>query len=427
MPATGHVNPALPLAAELVRRGHEVTWHTGRHYAETVASAGARFVPFTRTPDFEEIPVVPDEGAKGMAAGVSIMRRLLIDRMAGQVADYEAILDGFAADVVIADMCSLGADALHARGGPVYATLGINPLVTLDPEIPIFGSHRPPARTAGQRLRNRLAHQMTRRLFLPPLTRLLDAERARLGLPPLPAGVQLTDVQRSPYLHLMPTSESFEYPRANLEPQIHFVGPLLPAPPADFVPPPWWGELTERWTVHVTQGTYATDPASLIRPTVQALADDDLLIVVTGRAPSDALGPMPGNVRVAPFIPHAYLLPHVHAMITNAGYNGVLTALAHGVPLVCAGRSEDKANVSARVAWSGSGIDLRTDAPTARQVRDAVHRVLADPTYRDNAKRIQADFARHNAAAEASDLLEQLARTRSPVIRRGSRATAELT
>jgi hypothetical protein len=32
MPARGHVNPALPLAAELVRRDHEVWWHTGRGY-----------------------------------------------------------------------------------------------------------------------------------------------------------------------------------------------------------------------------------------------------------------------------------------------------------------------------------------------------------------------------------------------------------
>jgi UDP:flavonoid glycosyltransferase YjiC (YdhE family) len=32
MPASGHVNPALPVAAELVRRDHEVWWHTGRGY-----------------------------------------------------------------------------------------------------------------------------------------------------------------------------------------------------------------------------------------------------------------------------------------------------------------------------------------------------------------------------------------------------------
>ena len=417
MPAIGHVNPALPLATELVKRGHEVVWHTGRVYAARVEATGARFTPFAQTPDFEQIPVVPDEGAKGMAVGVSIMRRLFVDRMAGQLADYTAILEKYPADVVIADMCSLGADALHARGGPVYATLGINPLITFDPEIPPFGSHRPPASTAVQRLRNRVAHQMARKLFMPAVTRLLNAERVRIGLAPLAEGVQFADVQRSPYLHLMPTTESFEYPRANLESQIHFVGPLLPAPPAEFQPPVWWGEFARgRRVVHVTQGTYATDPASLVRPTIQAMADDDVLVIVTSPDP-DTLGPLPGNVRVERFIPHAYLLPHVDVMITNAGYNGVLTALAHGVPLVCAGRTEDKANVSARVAWSGSGIDLRTDTPSVQQIRDGVRRVLANSSYRDNARRIQADFAGHDAPVEASALLEQLAKTSAPVLR----------
>jgi UDP:flavonoid glycosyltransferase YjiC (YdhE family) len=336
--------------------------------------------------------------------------------MAGQLADYETIISGFPADVVIADMCNLGADALRSRGGPVYATLGINPLVTFDPEIPPFGSHRPPATTAWQRLRNRLSHQMSRTLFMPPLTRLLNAERARLGLTPLPEDMQLSDVLRSPCLHLMPTTEAFEYPRANLEPQIHFVGPLIPAPPTKFEPPPWWTDLAGRRVVHVTQGTYATDPASLIRPTTQALAGDDLLVIVT--SPNrEPLGHLASNMRVEPFIPHAHLLPHVDVMVTNAGYNGVLTALAHGVPLICAGRTEDKANVAARVAWTGAGIDLRTDTPSRQQIGTSVHRVLTNPSYRDNAERIQTDFARHNAPAEACDLLERLAADNEPIPR----------
>lgn len=407
MPATGHVNPAVPLATELARRGHEVIWHTGAAYRDRVVATGARFTPLVHTPDFDQIPLTPDVGAKGMAAGVSIMRRLFVDRMAGQVADYQEILREHPVDVVIADMCTLGAQALHDLGGPVWATLGINPLTTLDPEIPMFGSGKPPATGPGGRLFNRLTHVMTRRLFMPPVTRLINAERAELGLADLPPKVQLTDVQRSPYLHLMPTTMAFEYPRAKMERQIRFVGPLLPAPPTDFTPPAWWPELADNRVVHVTQGTYATDADALIRPTVAALADRDVLVVVTTPDPA-SLGALPANVRVAPFVPHSELLPHVDAMVTNAGYNGVLTALAHGVPLVCAGRTEDKAEVSARVAWSGAGLDLRTNTPTAEQVRAGVHTVLTEESYRRNARRIRDDFAGHRPAVEAADEVRRL-------------------
>lgn len=124
---------------------------------------------------------------------------------------------------------------------------------------------------------------------------------------------------------------------------------------------------------------------------------------------------LPANARVERFIPHAVLLPHVDVMVTNGGYNGVLTALAHGVPLVAAGRSEDKQEVSARIAWAKAGIDLKTDTPSAEQLAIAVRRVLCEPIFRRNAERIQADFAQHDGPTEAAMLLEQLAQTKRPV------------
>jgi UDP:flavonoid glycosyltransferase YjiC (YdhE family) len=416
MPASGHVNPAVPLAAELVARGHQVWWHTGAAYADTVAATGARFVPFTNTPDFEQLPVVPDPGDAGMAVGVTAMRKLLIERMPGQYQDYRAITREFAADVLIADLCSLGAGALHDAGGPVFATLGINPLVTPDPEIPRWGRGAPPATSTAARLRNRLDHFLGRILFMPKPTALLNEARAGLGLAPLPSGTNLGDVMRSPFLHLMPTTEAFEYPRKGLESQVHFVGPLIPPAPERFAPPPWWAELRERPVVHVTQGTFTTQAASLTRPTIEALAGEDLLVVVTGPG-LDELGALPGNVRTARFVPHPLLLPLVDVMVTNAGYNGTLTALAHGVPLVCAGQEMDRADVSARVAWAGAGIDLATDTPSASQVGTAVRAVLRDRAYRGQARRIQADFATHQPAREAAELLERLAGSRSPVAR----------
>ena len=345
------------------------------------------------------------------------MRRLFIDRVPGQVADYRRIAQNFSADLLVADMCCFGAATFRDLGGPPFATLGINPLVTLDPEIPPFGSGRPPASTPLDLLRNRFSHWMARAFFLNKVTALLNDERAKLRLTSLPPGTQFTDLQQSPFLHLMPTTLAFEYPRRHLAPQIHFVGPLLPPAPIDFEPLAWWAELDTRRVVHVTQGTYATNAANLIQPTIEALADLDLLLVVTTRQSDAIAGGLPANVRVAPFIPHRVRLPKVDVMVTNAGYNGVLTALAHGVPLVCAGQSEDKAEVSARVAWSGAGIDLHTGTPTARRVRDAVTRALEHPAYREHAGRIQADFVRHDGARESADLLERLAATAQPVLR----------
>jgi hypothetical protein len=68
---------------------------------------------------------------------------------------------------------------------------------------------------------------------------------------------------------------------------------------------------------------------------------------------------------------------------------------------------------------SGAGIDLRTSTPTRDEVRSAVDRVLGEPAFRRNARRIGADFARHDGPREAAELLENLASTGAPVLREG--------
>ena len=55
-------------------------------------------------------------------------------------------------------------------------------------------------------------------------------------------------------------------------------------------------------------------------------------------------------------------------MVTNGGYGGTQLALANGVPVVVAGKTEDKMEVSARVRWSGAGVALMTDTPTEAQI-----------------------------------------------------------
>ena len=213
------------------------------------------------------------------------------------------------------------------------------------------------------------------------------------------------------------STPAFEFPRQNLSPSIKFIGPLLPLfDPSTFHPPDWWATLLahpRENVIHITQGTVATHPENLLLPAVQALSPQpDLLLVLTGKDIDTLLfspsTPKPSNVLISPFAPHALLLPHVGVMVTNGGYNGVLAALANGVPLVCAGTTEDKADVCSRVAWAGAGVDLRTDAPSERAIRDAVERVMGDGRYRRAAERLRDDFARRDGPGEVAGELERV-------------------
>ena len=182
---------------------------------------------------------------------------------------------------------------------------------------------------------------------------LLNAERTKLGLRAVSRDSRFDDLQRSPLLHLMLDDAGLRVSTVSTGDRGLLRWPASPPPP-DFVPPSWWADLDGNRVVHVTQGTHATDASGLIDPTIAALAGSDVLVVGSTRSRGGVGTVPPYNVRVAPFLPHVYLLPKVDVMVANGGYNGVLAALANGVPLVCAGQTEDKSRVSARVAWSGA-------------------------------------------------------------------------
>jgi UDP:flavonoid glycosyltransferase YjiC (YdhE family) len=60
IPLVGHVNPALPIARQLVERGHEVWWYSGKTLQSKIEATGARFLPIRTGMDFSDLKNVPD-------------------------------------------------------------------------------------------------------------------------------------------------------------------------------------------------------------------------------------------------------------------------------------------------------------------------------------------------------------------------------
>lgn len=161
--------------------------------------------------------------------------------------------------------------------------------------------------------------------------------------------------------------------------------------------------------MHVTQGTVDVGPDALLKPFIGALAGHQALVVcTTGGAPTSVLGPLPDNVRAAPFVLHDLLLPMVDVMVTNGGWGGVLAAVQSGATLVVAPGNLDKPEVARRVAWSGAGVNLRTGRPSASAVRRSVDQVLYQPHWQERARELASSMAAAGGADTAGRLLEGL-------------------
>jgi UDP:flavonoid glycosyltransferase YjiC (YdhE family) len=80
---------------------------------------------------------------------------------------------------------------------------------------------------------------------------------------------------------------------------------------------------------------------------------------------------------------------------------------------VTAGLTEDKIEVTARVAWSGVGVDLHTDRPTPEQVRDAVRCVIVESSFRERSAAIGRDIIASPGVAGLESVLAELVASRS--------------
>jgi MGT family glycosyltransferase len=411
-PAEGHINPLLAVARSLTGRGHEVVWYTGRAYVDKICRTGSRHEAMRAAYDFsgqnKEIAFPHHAGLRGLANFKAGMIDIFYAAAPRQFADLLGVLERFPADVIVSDDMCYGASLVSEHQGIPLAWVANSVYILPSRNTAPLGYGLPPTSTLTGALRNAALNLVTDRMALRDLPVAAAAARAEVGLPRLP-GHAMDTMARHPHLYVLGTVESFEFPRSDLFPPTHFVGSLDESP-SDAELPAWAPELDGGHpVVLVTQGTVANDLHRLLLPAIRALADLPVLVVVTtgGAVPdAQAWGHVPDNVRVEKYVPYRWLMPKISAMVTNGGFNGVTAALSQGVPLVVAGASEEKADVAARVAWTGTGISLGRRKPGQERIRTAVTSVLTDPRYRNAARCFQEKFSTHDGPREAADLIE---------------------
>jgi UDP:flavonoid glycosyltransferase YjiC (YdhE family) len=407
--ADGHTAPMLAVAAHLVRSGHRVRFLSGERFADAVRRTGAEYLPWPADAFVDHLENADTReraaGVRGVARGVE---EIFIAPGRGQYRAIRAAVAEVPTDVIVTESTVVGAAAvaLDPRSRIPVVACGVLPLGLSSVDAAPFGLGILPRSDALGHVRNRALNALVRHVVLRRPQQLAAQLVRELTGGELDVFFSDWGIHADAFAQL--TVPGFEYPRSDLAPNVRFVGPVLGASSRRAALPAWWADLDGRTVVHVAQGTVAnTDLEELIAPTMRALADRDVIVVAaTGGAPLESLGELPANARAAEFIPYDALMPRVDVFVSNGGYGGLHHALAHGVPMVVAGDTEDKMETTRRVEWSGAGVNLHTARPAEAAIADAVDRVLHDAAFRDRAWELRAEIA----AAPGLDGLEELIR-----------------
>ncbi len=208
------------------------------------------------------------------------------------------------------------------------------------------------------------------------------------------------------------------------EANVTYVGAILWQKP-DAVLPQWVEDLPkDQPLVWVYSGNprYASFIASpvdsevVLRACVAALAGEPVqVILTTGHHPLPrGLLPLPDNFHHAPYLPGMALAERSQLLIHHGGYGSCQTGLLTGVPAVIIPTYSERESNARRVAAVGAGeMVLPTSGGLGRRktldvdaLRAAVRRVLANPAYTANARRVSEKLGGYGGAAEAAKRIE---------------------
>lgn len=405
----GNIPPQLALARRLTTRGHRVSILAPRVLQSRVEAAGCAFVPLHATPDHDSVSHTDDvlrdwEARTPMTAAALVRDRLIFGTASSYARDVTAAITADRPDVVVTDYLLLGAYVAAEHAGIPLAALVHTVYPLPAPGMPPYGMGFQPAKSLAGRVRDTIFAKIFERFYNARLKE-LNQVRAAMGLQSLSSAFE--QFNRANRL-LVLTSQAFDFPAGSLPPNVRYVGPQLddPAWLEPWEPPTSDNNLP---LVLVSLSTTYQQQADTVRRVVAALASLPVRGLVTlGPALANEQFSLPSNVRAEPYIPHVLVCPHANLVVTHGGHGTVITALNFGVPLVCLPMGRDQGDNAARVVWRGAGVQCSNKADV-KQLRRAIQQVLAEPRFREGARRIADGIARDGGSGKAIAELEHLA------------------
>jgi UDP:flavonoid glycosyltransferase YjiC (YdhE family) len=133
-------------------------------------------------------------------------------------------------------------------------------------------------------------------------------------------------------------------------------------------------------------------------------------------APSD-LGTLPDRVHALSWAPQMDVLKHADVMVNHGGVNTVDECVVSGVPmLVYCGGETDMAGTTARVVYHGIGIAGARRRDGTPEIRAHIDRLLREPRFSDNVKRLQQRYAAYAEQQVAERTVDALLNRRTNAV-----------
>ncbi len=380
--APSHMHPHLAVVAELVRRGHRVTYLVGRHLADLARPTGADVIGYdSLLPGSPSAPCSwPNDDTAGM--------RMFLDDSIHVLPQVQAALDEDRPDIVLYD--------IGGMAGPVAADVWGIPSAQLSPSAVAWDGYH-----------EDMAEVLEPIYGSPAGLAYLKAFDDWLAA----SGTSLTfdDVTGRPRRCLVLIPRVMQ-PNADRVDSVRyrFVGPCIDPRRED--PGDWTQPAGDGPHALLAFGTAYTDRIDVYHNTIEALDGTGWrLTIATGRVSPDYLGAVPDWVQLRSTVPQPAVLRTADAFVTHAGMGSCTEGLWYGVPMVAIPQAVDQPSNADHLEAIGVGRHLQADPPRPPEIRDAIVQVAADPQVRLRLNEIRDELHRVGGPYHAADAVEHAA------------------
>ncbi len=378
IPAHGHTNPMLPVAAELVKRGNAVRFYSFDEFKEKIDATGAEFISCDSF--LPKLTEQEEKGLKNVSATEMTIQDIRITLSMDSFLDEE--FKSFKPDVVYTDsVCFWGKLNAWKHHVPLVvstSTFAFNQL-------------------SSQYMKNKPGELADMILGLPRVSRELKTLEPYgyhvKGALSLIQSDNQTDSVVYTSRRFQPFAESFSDHYA-------FVGPSVFSKTLP-------DKAKERPLVYISMGTVINDRPDFYTKCIEALRDQNVDVVIScGRATAlESLGVLPDNIRVYPYVNQLDILAKADAFITHCGMNSVSESLYMAAPMVLYPQTNEQKAVARRVTEIGAGTVLQDDSVDG--IRTCVKEILNNAAYAEAAETCSADFRSCAGPAGAAKFIEE--------------------
>jgi len=381
--APGHVLSALPMIAELVKKGNRVTFFTIPRFKEMVEAVGA---------DFKEVrSALTNNGQADKDIANDMMAELPLRFLSEGAATVESILEGLKddkPDAVISDAIAIAgrlvANVLEVPLIMLFTSFASNEHFSLCRHWPEYPDTNP-ARAAALKLAKELAEKYNSPVY--DLFGIFEG-KGELNIVTQPA--------------------SFHPAAATFDDSFVFAGPQIMKRVDSGT---WEAPAGDAPLMYTSLGTLFNAWPQFYHILYDVVKDMDLRVVssVGSTLTAEDIGEVPANVKTFQFLPQLEVLENASYFITHAGIGSVMEAAYYGVPMLAIPQMDEQAFTAPVMVKAGLGIMIPKEELTPEKLKAALQELTSNPVYAENVKKLSAELKELGGAYAAEKVMAFMA------------------